>query len=526
VGRVLNVAFGVLTVWITYLIVRRVWGKRAACLSALGMAVAPSIVVEGHFNATGTTSLFWFMLTVFFVVRAYQDGFRFTALALIAGSLSFLTKPTGISALVLVGLFTFWQLAERYRRSAKARLRIILSVVLVAICIGVLVALRWQLLMRIIPNFLWTYEKGTQPAFAWLWVVQHDGVLLAFGLLGILTSRIDGHRPWPILITGSFYIVGSLFFQIFFVRWLIPLVALLTVFVGPFGEKLLTRSRRPFHYLAVGLLLAGFVFLGWDAHSLVQNLDNDVREQSWIWIREHIPPGSRLAVQGNWLSTNAAGLSYRAQSFDVLPEEPGYYEDAGFNYVVRVTGRLDYYNWRRLPDDPGLEQKYQALYDAFDLLHKETGTILHIPVAVDVDILQITANPVYPEGQLVLGGGWHGEEDADGTPRRWMTERGELFYNHSGEAGEKMVFSFDAYVFRDEDRITAYVNDQPGTPLSFDGTEGLRQVEIPVDLVEGLNHIELVSERGCGRPVVYNPESKDTRCISIKVGNLRLEAAP
>jgi hypothetical protein len=105
-----------------------------------------------------------------------------------------------------------------------------------------------------------------------------------------------------------------------------------------------------------------------------------------------------------------------------------------------------------------------------------------------------------------------------------MTERGEIIYNQTQASNRTQVLSFDAYVFRDKDDISVYVNGQRVEHLALEPPRQLYHVEVPLHLKSGLNTIELVSERGCARPIVFNPESRDQRCISIKVANLSLQA--
>ncbi|HEC35777.1 MAG TPA: hypothetical protein ENI39_04490 [Anaerolineae bacterium] len=524
VGRALNVVFGVAGVLIAFLIAQRLWGKRAAFWSALGIALSPSMVVEAHFNATSTSLTFWFLLTLLFLIRIHQDNPRFGYLALAAAVLAFLTKPNGVVALLLVMLFSLWQFIGKWRRSDKVPLPVILSILAVTLLGGVIITIRWRWLWRVISTFLWTYEKGTRPVYAWAWLWKHEGALLALGLVGALYNHLDDRVRWPVIITTSLYGIGSLFFRVFFVRWLLPLVSVATLLTGGLAESLLSTGSRKTKHLVTAGLLGIFLLMGRDAYSLVHNLANDIREGSWVWIQESIPPGSRIAVQGDWLSEGVPAQMYRIETLKELASEPDFYIQRGFNYLVVWRGGLDYYNWRPAPSWVGPRERYRALYETFELIHKGSGTILHIPVRVGIDILRVTDNPVYPEAQLVLGGGWHAIEvdESSGAEFRWMTERGQVFYNWSGTGAATRMLSFDSYVFPGRDEISVYVNGERVEALVLGLPDTLHHIELPITLSPGLNEIQLVSERGCGRPVVFDLNSRDTRCLSIKVANLTL----
>jgi hypothetical protein len=527
VGRLLNVAFSGLTIWLIFHIVRKLWDERAAFWSALGFALSPNVVIEAHFNATATVSLFWLMLTIFFLVKAYQERFTYVLGAIGAASLSLLSKPSGIVAVALVTLFSLFQLVQMRQRTGKARLIMILPIILIFTLSLTLLATRWRLLARIVPMFLSSYERGTQPVYAWLWILRYEAPLLVLGTLGLVSGPLDYRFRWSILTIVGGYALGSLLFQVFFVRWLLPVVSTAALFAGAPVAKLTNRKRQSMRrWTASGLCLV-YLFLGWNSASLIHNLANDVREKSWVWIREHLPPGARLAVQGDWLSANPGAQMYRVEPFEGLLYDTLVDPEDGVNYLIRMEGDLDYYNWRRAEVENELGNSNAALEAALKLIHQERGTILHIPVSMRADILQIISNPVYPEGEPTLGAGWHGPELEETTDItfRWMTDQGQIIYNQPRTENQTRVLSFDAYLFRDKGAISVYVNGQQVEQFVLEPPYRLYHVEVPLHLTSGLNTIELVSERGCGRPIVFDAQSRDQRCISIKVGNLSMSPA-
>jgi hypothetical protein len=524
VGRTLNVFFGVATVLTAFLIARRLLGQRSALWSALGIALSPTMIVVGHFNTTATLLNLWLLVTLLFLVMSHQGNLGFVFGALGAGVLAFLTKPNGVVALVLVSLFGAWQIAKRQARTGKVPRYLVASVLILILSSGLLMVARWPLLRRVVSTFLWTYEKGAQPVYAWTWLLRYEGILLALGLSGMASHHLDGNIRWPILAAVLIYGLGSLFFQVFYVRWLLPVVTLTAVFAGGSIEHLRSVIPRTASYLVAALVFGAFILTGWNATSLVHNLTTDVREKTWIWIQEHIPPGSRIAVEGLWLHTGVPAQTYRVETLERLHDNPSTYVQDGFNYVTVWGGELDYYNWRAAPSAAKPRERYASLFDQFETVYEGNGNVLHIPVPVTIDILKVPANPVYPGQQLVFGKGWHASEvqESSGVVFRWMTDEGQILYNWP-EAGEPThLFSFDAYVFRNKGKLSVLVNEKHVGPLDLGSPGGLKHAEVPITLSPGLNEIRLISERGCSRPIVFDRNSKDTRCLSIKVANLAL----
>ncbi|HHS96330.1 MAG TPA: hypothetical protein ENK08_00285 [Chloroflexi bacterium] len=526
VGRGLNALFSLATIAVVFLTARELWGRKAAFWSALLLALSPTTNVEAHFNATATSMLFWFSLTLLALAKAPFRASKHLYLALFTASLAFFTKPNGLIAIAIVGLWAAELLFAQIRHLSNAMRRVLLPLASIIALAVLVIALRGQWLVHLMSTFLWHYSRGTQPIYAWRWLLLHETAIIVLGTLGAVRAGVDKRLLYPLALTTVGYALGSFAFRVFYVRWLLPIVLVGALFGGRATTLLLsagterTRKRQIVAALIAIVLLA----MGADTLALTTNLTRDVRERAWLWLLENVPPGARIATRGNWLSYGEPALRYRVESLEEVPERPDFFVREGMNYVILWRGNLDYYNWRATAQWVDPRRKYAPLYDSFEHLTTISGTILHIPVRVEFDVLRITENPIYPLDRVVLGAGWHEveKEQSSGADFRWMSDRGQVFYNWSGEGPSRRVLSFDAYVFRDRGQVSIYTNGRRVGTFSADREGTLHHAEYPISLTPGLNEISLVAERGCGRPIVYNPESKDIRCISIKVANIAL----
>jgi hypothetical protein len=323
------------------------------------------------------------------------------------------------------------------------------------------------------------------------------------------------------------YSAISPLFGTFFVRWLMIILPGLAILMGWGISHISNPNRHNWQRVGIGIFAAVAILFGaLTAWQMGHNLIHDVRISAWQWVQEQVPVGSKLAIDAYTLPTGAPlSTRYRVSRIRTADHPPSYYIEQGFDYLLTADDIYD--RWQADPEaHPTIARGYWRLYEEFDEIARFQGTILHIPPKIEVRVFDVSDDPVYPGGTTVFGGGWWDVELApsSGIAFRWMTERGEIIYNQTQASNRTQVLSFDAYVFRDKEDISVYVNGQQVERLALEPPRQLYHVEVPLHLKSGLNTIELVSERGCARPIVFNPESRDQRCISIKVANLSLQA--
>ena len=105
VGRCLTVGMGVGTVWATYAVGARLWGRRAGFAAALLLAVTPLHVQHSHFLTVDVPATLWVMLSLLWSVRLATNDPKPLRAALLAGIFAGLAAATKYNmALVLLPL--------------------------------------------------------------------------------------------------------------------------------------------------------------------------------------------------------------------------------------------------------------------------------------------------------------------------------------------------------------------------------------------------------------------------------------
>ncbi|MGI4791776.1 MAG: ArnT family glycosyltransferase [Janthinobacterium lividum] len=105
IGRCLTVGMGVGTVWATYALGLRLWGKRAGLLAALILAITPLHAQHSHFLTVDVPATFWVMLSLLWTVRLATGDSKPLKAALWAGVFAGLAAATKYNmALVILPL--------------------------------------------------------------------------------------------------------------------------------------------------------------------------------------------------------------------------------------------------------------------------------------------------------------------------------------------------------------------------------------------------------------------------------------
>ena len=94
VGRCLTVGMGVGTVWATYAVGARFWGRRAGLAAGLLLAVMPLHAQQSHFLTVDVPATFWVMLSLLWSVRLATGDPKLLRAALWAGVFAGLASAT------------------------------------------------------------------------------------------------------------------------------------------------------------------------------------------------------------------------------------------------------------------------------------------------------------------------------------------------------------------------------------------------------------------------------------------------
>ena len=178
-GRLLSVGFGLATVWLTYAIGARLYGRRVGVLAALLIAVMPYTVVVSRQILLDGPMAFFAALALYLLVRFVQtERVAWVYAAAVALGLATLSKETAI--LLVGGAYAFFALTRKTRlpliHAALASLLLLITVLPYPLSLRLAGAsstgghfLIWQLLRR--PNHSWWFYLQTVPPALGLGVV-------------------------------------------------------------------------------------------------------------------------------------------------------------------------------------------------------------------------------------------------------------------------------------------------------------------------------------------------------------------
>ena len=376
-SRSVTALLGTATVALTYLAGRR-WGTPHAVLAAALMAVIPNHVRQSHYVSTDVPTAFLTTLTFLLALRATERRtlWRFAQAGFAAG-LAASAKYNGLISLVLP-LFSVW-LSGGTPIQLVQRTLIVCGAAAAAFLIGTPYAL------LDLPRFLNDYarlaavfaaDRAGEPG--WLIYLKHLRIALASPALALAFAGLAaacwhlGRGPdrvrWLLLVSfpvlyfsvmaGSYQIYGRYMVPIF------PFAALLAAIGVMTAIRVLrwtSAPRRLCTALAIGLVM---IVLASPTTTSIASARDLARvrtvELAYRWITEHVPPGSKIAIE-----TGALVLpDVRYHSVNVVSLIERSYEQyvaEGFDYALASSDR-----YKPAFDAPHLHraayQGYQTLF--------------------------------------------------------------------------------------------------------------------------------------------------------------------
>jgi 4-amino-4-deoxy-L-arabinose transferase-like glycosyltransferase len=318
-GRLLAVAFGMGTVWLTYAIGTRLYARRVGILAALLIGVMPYTVVVSRQILLDTPMVFFTSLALYLLIRFVQSNrapWLYAAAASVG--LATLTKETAI--LVVTGAYAFFALSRKttvtWRQAALALTVLFLTVLPYPLSLKLAGAsstggdfLVWQLLRR--PNHSWWFYPQVVPTALGL------GVTLV-AVLGLLWMRRS--LTWSEHLLVSWIAAPCLFFQIWAVKgfqYLLPIavpVAVLAAMVVVSLPMPQVRGRAAAHGLTTTgvravvalVLVASLAATSWTRIQPASTGSSFLAgtggvpggREAGAWVADHVPAGAQLLAIG------------------------------------------------------------------------------------------------------------------------------------------------------------------------------------------------------------------------------------
>jgi 4-amino-4-deoxy-L-arabinose transferase-like glycosyltransferase len=382
-GRLLSAAVGTLVVLLTFLVGRRFFRSPVVpLLAALVVAVSFQHVTQSHYIEVNVFLVAALLGVCWASLRLYERGARNDYL--LAGFLvgvAVTCKYPGVVGLVFPVAAHWLRSGRKLVLTREARLG------LAMVPVGFFLGTPFALLDPV--NFLkgaggeaYHYATGHEGfegntpfwylRYAWTW----EGPLTAVAVLAIyLAIRRKDER---LMLLASFPLVYFVFISLFAVRNgrtfmpLTPFAFLLAAgLLVELAGRLRGTSRLPARLLGA---LALVVVAGFGVWVPLRNslqfdrrlLTVDSRETARIWIEEHVPAGSRIAIESfsPWVSPERYAVEPVGRAID---QPARWYAEREIQYVVFSQGMF-----QRYFRDPGRYrdrvEQYEALWQRFPLL--------------------------------------------------------------------------------------------------------------------------------------------------------------
>jgi hypothetical protein len=319
VGRLMSVGFGLATVWVTYAIGARLYGRRVGVLAALLIAVMPYTVVVSRQILLDGPMAFFAALALYLLVRYVQtEKVPWLYAAAVALGLATLSKETAI--LLVGGAYAFFALTRKTRlpliHAALASVLLLITVLPYPLSLRLAGAsstgghfLIWQLLRR--PNHSWWFYLQNVPLALGLGVV-------AVVVVGLVMMRRS--LSWPEHLLVSWVAVPCLFFEVWAVKgfqYLLPVavplavLASMVVVSAPVPPVRWTRLRMTvttggLRVLVAVALVVSLSVISWSRVQAASTGSTFLAGTGGVpggreagqWVDDHVPVGADLLALG------------------------------------------------------------------------------------------------------------------------------------------------------------------------------------------------------------------------------------
>jgi 4-amino-4-deoxy-L-arabinose transferase-like glycosyltransferase len=384
-GRALTAVIGTLGVLALWLLARQLTGSPAVALvSALLLAISPINVIQGHYIETNAFLVLALLGVLWASLRLLHRGTR--ADYLLAGFLTGVAmtcKYPGVVGFIM-------PLAAHWLRSDRKLVR---DRNLMACCLAVPVGFLLFTPFALLDPVSFVLGAGSEAAH---YAIGHEGaegwapfwyIGYAVRTEGIITlcAVVGGWLAWrkqhlPLMVVTAFALAYYLFISLFRVRndrTFMPITPFLFL-LGTWALLELWQRARLWPSAsrrvaaAVALLLvagAGIVVPGAAAYAATRKLTIvDSRETGRVWIEEHIPPGSHVAIESYspWVAPERYVLEPVRR---IIDHPPDWYVEQKVEYVV--VSRAMYGRFYRDRDRYAADvAQYDALFSRFQLLQE------------------------------------------------------------------------------------------------------------------------------------------------------------
>ena len=358
-GRLLAVAYAVLSLPLVYALGRRIFNTRVALIATWLSALSPVAVAHAQMVRTDSAGTFFTMLSLWLCLRVYEHPtlrnqlFAGAAIGLAIATRYFMI--TLIFVLLVVDAIVLWQ--QEHQANTRKKLWPLIGVGLLVIAVAFALST---------PFFFLDFTAAWQNLRAQDQATHlgADGLSPAVNFFWYLTTAIPSAMTWPqagcavigiilsirarqilqlvLLAFLVVYVSAISLSNLHWERWIIQILPLCALFAAKGLDELAARLSMRLQSNAVrrpGLVLTLTALLS--AWPLCDVILTDIRAShsssrvlAREWMVQHLPAGSRIAQE--WYTAPLAGTGFVVLESFSLSEKGKVesYLSEGYRYVV------------------------------------------------------------------------------------------------------------------------------------------------------------------------------------------------
>ena len=315
-ARVAMALIGVGTVWLTYLVGRRLYGALTGLIAALLLAINGLHVVWSQVIRTDINASLFMLACLLFSIRAGESGrFKDYVLAGMFAGLATVTKWPAVTVLLaVIGAAGYRGFGRRDIRNLLVAFAAFFGAMFVA---SPFIFIDWQTVIANVhgeaqSSHLGHTAGGFMANLRFYLIRQIDDSMGFVGTAATLTGTVLSamrSRPtrWILLPSTAVFLTLICTQHVVWSRWVLPLLPAYCIFAAVAAmafvrtaTRMVPQLKRPIAVaLAAAVLAVPSLALAID---LKKERANDTRGQAALWAREHIPPGSTVVLENLELS--------------------------------------------------------------------------------------------------------------------------------------------------------------------------------------------------------------------------------
>lgn len=392
VSRSVSALFGMALILVTYLLAKRLFGKKVGLVASLLSALCPVLVYNAHFTTTDTAMSFFVALTTLLSLRLYERGEKkhYVLVGLFAG----LAVSTKYSAFPIVLTLVVAHLLRvgKGHSLLDSKLFLALGFVFIGFLLGSpFVIVEFPTFLNYLAKQLRVYGRpgGELPIEAtyvwWLKYMFTTDIAPATVLGSVGIGYLCRRRPREaVLLLASpilFWAITLAQVPRYHRSWL-PTAPVL-ILVAAYGlvqvatnlSRLLRRIRPMRSAWGLALLLIPLAMF-WGVIAMQRDwrmTQPDVRTVALNWIQEHLPNNSRIAI--DLTGPPLPDPPWQVGRYGSIGAHPlRYYQAQGYDYVV-VS--------QRARENPSITQtaveNLDSIEEGAELVADLRGFFLYLP---------------------------------------------------------------------------------------------------------------------------------------------------